>query len=276
MGLLSGLFGGGSKTQTTTKEPWKPTQGYLEQLLSQAADLANGNTAYEKEYVGLTDEQRDALNKWQSFYAPGGQFESIYGSANSALQGMLKAPDNVYTDPTVQGLISSGTQNIQTQLSEEFLPQIRSGATGAGQFGSTRQGVAEGVAQGKASSAAADLATNIYADAAKRASQESQFATQMLPLLEQMGTSGARTQFDIAEILRKDQAGELENDWWNQTQAPWAGLEKWAGLLYPAAGMGGTTSTTVPGASPFEQIVGLGTTALGGYGALKNLGWFGG
>jgi hypothetical protein len=55
---------------------------------------------------------------------------------------------------------SQNADTITRNLTREWLPQIRSGAGLAGQYGSTRQGVAEGVALGEATRALGDYGSN--------------------------------------------------------------------------------------------------------------------
>lgn len=263
------MSGGGSSS--TTASPWGGAEPYLTKLLQDASELYGQGADYTKEYVGLTDPQRDALEQMRGFYGEGGQFGNYYSQMQNAVNQMMAAPESVYTDPTVQGMITSGQDLLNQQLTEEFLPTIRSGATSAGQYGSTRQGVAEGVAQGKTAEAGQRMASDIYGRAYNEALRQRQLGTSLMPMLEKMGTAGQTMTMNIEDILRQDQQGALDQAYWNRLQAPWAGMEKYAQLLYPAAGFGGQQTTTGGGPSTLQGAAGgamAGASVGGPWGAL--------
>jgi hypothetical protein len=266
------MSGGGSQTTTTTATPWAGAQPYLEQLLGQAADVAGQDIDYAKPYVGMSDEQRNLLEQLQGYYAPEGQYAQSVAQQQDVISQMLQAPGQVATDPVVQSLVEQAQKGLGTQLTETVLPQIRSGATAAGQYGSTRQGVAEGVAAGKTAEAQSQAATSIYGQAYQDALRRQMQGLAMAPQVSEMGKAGIQTGLQIQDVLRGEETGAAEAEYARRTQAPWAGLEKWASLLYPAAGMGGTTTATGPGRGMFSRLLGGATTGLGAYSALAGMG----
>jgi hypothetical protein len=70
------------------------------------------------------------------------------------------------TNPALQEYIDAATKPIQQNLTESTLPDIRMGAVGTGNMGSTREGIAEGLASGRAAQAegltAAQIANQGY------------------------------------------------------------------------------------------------------------------
>jgi len=263
--------GGGSKEQTTTTEPWSGVKPYLKDLANmigeQKGDIVNGD--YTKDMAEMTQEQRVALENLQQYYGEGGGFQETLGQANGALEDLLRSPEEVAQSQEVQDLIASKQAGITEQLNEEVLPQIRSGATSAGQYGSTRQGVAEGVATGKAASSMADLEAQITGDVYNTQLQNQLKATGLAPSIASAGGSGLEQLFNIGDIERQENQAREDLDYWNRLYADQEGLREYANLLMPMAGLGGTTTTSVSGGGPngFGQMLGAGLTGLGAYGS---------
>lgn len=65
------------------------------------------------------------------------------------------------TNPALEATINAATRPITDQLLEEALPAVRSGAYTTGNFGSSRQGIAEGLATGRAARAVGDTAAGV-------------------------------------------------------------------------------------------------------------------
>lgn len=68
---------------------------------------------------------------------------------------------NPNTNPALAGAIDAAKRPIVDSLLEEMLPAIRSEAALTGNFGSSRQGIAEGLAMGKASRAIGDVGATL-------------------------------------------------------------------------------------------------------------------
>lgn len=278
--------GGGNQEQTTTNEPWSGVKPYLEDLAnmigSQKDNIVNGD--YTKEMAEMTPEQREALEGLQQYYGEGGGFQEVLGQANGSLEDLLRSPEEVAQSQEVQDLIASKQSGITEQLNEDVLPQIRSGATSAGQYGSTRQGVAEGVATGKAASSMADLEAQITGDVYNTQLQNQLKATGLAPSLASAGGSGLEQLFNIGDIERQENQKQEDLDYWNDVYAGQEGLKEYASLLMPMAGLGGTTTTSVSGGGPsgFGKMLGSGLTGLGAYGSAGSAGlsaaapWLGG
>lgn len=93
-----------------------------------------------------------------------------FGDADptSALQRMLSGEVNTAAlDPVVD----AAARRLYEQYSEQVLPGIRSGAVNAGQYGSSRQGVAEGLAARGLGYAVGDMSANMYNNAFNQAQQ---------------------------------------------------------------------------------------------------------
>ena len=91
-----------------------------------------------------------------------GAQQDIVGSAGQGNQFLTSGQAlDPSTNPYMAKTIEAGVRPIREQLLEKALPSIRSGAVGAGQFGSSRQGIAEGQAIRGAETAAGDTLAKI-------------------------------------------------------------------------------------------------------------------
>lgn len=254
------MSGGSTQSQTTTTTPWVGAEPYLHQILGAAAGQFNQGS-----YVGMTGDQQNALNGLKDFYANGmnGLTDQVYGGFSSA----MKDPTEVATSQQVQDMIAANTAAVNTALAEEVMPGIRSGAAAAGQYGGSRQGVAEGVAAGKAASEANRYATELTGNIYQQQYQNNLNALSQVGNVVNTVTKPYTGVYDVDQLFREDAMGE-ENYMWDK-------LNKWARILYPTAGMGGTSVTTGnTSGNSLSTIGGIAGTALGGYGMGNAFGWW--
>lgn len=95
---------------------------------------------------------------------------SAQGNLNpgSALGRMLSGrPDNPYLDQQAAAITGQMTRN----LNENIMPGIRSEALASGQYGGSRQGIAEGLAASRMNQDLAPALTNLYGGAFENAQQ---------------------------------------------------------------------------------------------------------
>jgi len=159
MGLLSGLFGGGNDTQQTETSPWEGLQPYLTGQDGQGNNTGSGllpeaQRLYDQggfnyyggdTYAGFdplqTQGQNNALN-----FAQGGMQQT----ADSALGAnqLMTSGDLLYADsnPYLQQNITDANNLIGRDFRENVMPAIGNQAVSTGQYGSSRQGIAEGIA----------------------------------------------------------------------------------------------------------------------------------
>jgi hypothetical protein len=95
---------------------------------------------------------------------------SALGAANptSAIAQMLTGAVNTSTlDPVV----NNAARRISENFTEQALPALRQGAIMSGQYGGTRQGIAEGIASRGLAYSIGDMAANLYNQAYQQAQQ---------------------------------------------------------------------------------------------------------
>lgn len=217
------------------------------------------------------------------------QFE---GALGETLQGQ---PD--YSQ--VGALTEAATRPAMQQFQEQVLPSIRRGAAGAGQVGGSRQGIAEGIAGRGMGQHIADTSTRIAENERQRqmqrqmqglgigsqlfgqqaamapqlgqlAQRQQEFAAGLAPQLLQTGMLPYQLAQDVGRQQRTmTQAGiedlrGLHGQW---EQIPRVGLQRYASIVNPGAGMGGTQVQQGGGQNPFLGALsgagGMGLAAAG-------------
>ena len=323
--------GGGSGKQTSTSEPWKGAVPYLTGGKDAAGNAVPGifnEAANLYASGGWTPEMQQANDLYASLFGgrlegtqqmtgiaqgmANGQFDTGVTSAGRvtaqnvdpvaarAAQGVLDPTkaylqllsgqvNNQYLDPLMQTVMTNITRNTQ----ENVLPGLRSESMGAGQYGSSRQGVAEGLATSRMNQ---DLATGIapiYAQAFENAQNRMQGAASELNQQgERIATGNAdrslnanqfnsnltlqentqRLNVNQANMANRLKASDLYGQALNfqdlgfgqyqqLLQAPTnynrANLNNYASIIQPGAGLGGTqTQTAQQGRNPIAGAAG--------------------
>lgn len=246
------MSGGGS---SSTTKPWSGSTDYLSNILSEAQGLYNQDT----EYVGLTPEQKSLIGQMSELYQSG--MGGTTGQAQNAWTQLLRSPEEVAQSQQVQDMISANTSQVTDQLLQSALPAVRSGAATAGQYGSSRQAIAESLATNEAAKTAQNYATNLTGNIYQQQLQNQMNALDYTGSLQAILGGNLEGQFNLQDILRQDE--QNANNW------GWEQLQQLANLVYPAAGMGGTTTTSGSGTSALQGAAGgaaIGTSIYPGWG----------
>lgn len=173
------------------------------------------------------------------------------------------------SNPALGEYISAATLPLYQNLTENVLPAIRSGAETTGNFGSSRQGIAEGLATGRTAQAAGQVS----ADIANKGYQSGLDAlvknlalipqTAQSQLIPGVTTSGVG---DVRQALAQKQLEEANLRQIYPQLLPFlvgSSLFGQASQIQPV----GTTTTGVASASnPITQGLGLGIAGLGALG----------
>lgn len=272
--------GGGDSSKsssTTTTTPYQ--QGQYNTLLQGADSWLKGG-GFDKNYGGsagfdptanLTAEQQAGL---QGSYQTGQATQNLYNSQGVSSLGRYFGN----YDPSQTGLndaINASNNALDWNYNTTVAPGIRQGATDAGQYGSSRHGVAEGIAQSQLSQQKTNAASQL-------AFQDQQaFNNNQLNALNNLSTitkglnSGNGLQYDAGTLQQTQNQNEINGQ-----------LQKWAYennvslndlLAYQqlvSGDMGGTTTGTSKTTAGSSGSGALGTIATVG-GAVVG-GFFGG
>ncbi len=191
------------------------------------------------------------------------QGQAIQQYASDVLSGQYLTPES---NPALQDYIRSAIRPLQENLTENVLPNIRSGAIQAGAFGGSRQGIAETGATREFLRGAGDITSQI----ATRAYEQERKAQALAPQLMQQGIQtellAPQVQGQVGQQQQQQQQ-QLIDEAFQQYQMgqdyPWDVLGRYANIVLPASGQGGTTvGTKSGGANPLGGALGgLGTAA---------------
>lgn len=272
-GALLGGVNGSKQTgeQTQSQAPWAPMQPYLLAAGQQAANVYDqartmpqgtqnalnsaqgvinqqlGSPLYNQSQnvaSGLLSGQMQGVSIPQTFSGMGAL------DPTAAYQSQLSGQVNPYVDQMAQSI----TNQVNRNTLENVMPSIRSGAQAAGQYGSSRQGIAEGLAASRAQQDLGSSLSNLYGSAYENAQGRQASAANQLG---SMGVNNAQNnntqrlaQFNTGANLwnqgNNTQNTAVQNalgvaNYPNQYQ--WDQLKNYSGIVNPMAGMGGTTST---------------------------------
>jgi hypothetical protein len=158
---------------------------------------------------------------------------------------------DINRNPGLQGAVDAAVRPITDQLLEKYLPAVRSGSAIHGQYGNSRQGIAEGIGMKGASAATADATARVV-NPAYQGGIEAMLKgigmapgvaqAQMLPGLAQSGVG------DVRQAHAQSLLGEQTNRFNMQQLWPLLMGQQYAGMAAALPG-GGATSTNV-GALP--------------------------
>lgn len=256
-------------SQSTTTQELSPEQ---RQVLNLALPgVMSFGASVPQRYQGSTIAGFDPSQTAGQEMALGaaGRQNSLAGNAANAsdfwMSDAIWRPEN---NPALQGAVDAATRPITQQLTESILPGIRSGAVASGNFGSSRQGIAEGLASGRASQAVGDAASRVVNDN-YRTNVDAQLRTLgMLPQTQAAQTAGAQTTSavgDVRQALEQARLGEAAGNFTFDQYAPYLQSRELLSFLQGIPG-GSTTSSGRSEAStpqPNRTMGALGGAASG-------------
>lgn len=256
----------GGSTQTIQKaDPWSGAQPYLREILARAQDLYQNYTPEMypgqmyadpnmQQYMGLESMGNWATAGFDPLMSAGA------GGAEWLLSGGAMDPAS---NPWLQENVRYAAQPVVDQLLGQVMPSIRSDALLSGQYGGSRQGLAESGAIAGAADTIGNISAGMYSDAYNSGLNAMQRTQAMLPQLFQTGLMQGQTMGQIGSQLQAwDQQGidEAISRWDFTENQPYDLLQQFAGFAFPAAGMGSTMVGSQDMASnPLMGALGMGT-----------------
>lgn len=272
---MGGVFGGGGGggSTTTVTQSLSPEQ---QQLLGQAtpifsAFLQNPPQLFPGSSIAGFNplQQAGQAGAVQAAAGPATELAQTGQGLQNFLSGPVLYPE---TNPALAAATQAAIRPIAQQFTQSVLPNIRSGFQNAGQYGSSRQGIAEGLAsQGfldAAGGAAANLQNQAYQGGLEALSR-GLFAlpqTQALQFAPSTATEAVGSQ---QQALQQAYLSEAANRYLQEQLIPFNLAQDVASI---AVGLpGGSSQTNASQASPSTGQNVLGGAALG-----AGLGAFGG
>lgn len=266
--------GGGSQSTTTVQQNFSPEEAARRAAVMKEADRvywSTMGTASNSPYPGarpITPSAETAEAQTMMADAARGNMQTIADNAMYAQLMGYNAAD-VTNNPFLDKAMNAAVRPLTEQMTESggVLSQIRSGAGDAGQYGGSRQGIAEGLALKGYLNAVGDVTAKMGNNAYNTGLATSMQALGLTPTV--MGA-----QRDPAAALsavgaqREDLAADVEayraaqEEW--KLNAPWMPLQNYANIVFGGASPGTTTSSVGPGVKgPSRAMGALGGAAMG-------------
>lgn len=257
----------------------------LQNAQGRAAELGGANAPQLPGVV--PNANADQLAGQDAFRTYAGNFNTqIFNPAVGARDQLIANGTNIFANPAVQAAMEANARQINQAASDPggLWSQIRTGAGQNGQFGSSRQGIAEGIAAGRVSNAIGDANTGILNNAFNTGQQGMQYALGQTGALAAAGaTPGSllsavgQQNYDITQNQNLDNRAQFL---YGQAQKDKA-LQMLMSVFQSGLPTGQGTQTNVDYPDWYKELMtqqgGSGSTGLGGLlGILGILGALGG
>lgn len=200
----------------------------------------------------------------------------LIGQTHQTFSDILSRPQNVADDPIIAAAADAATAPVFRQLEEEVLPGISRGATGAGQLGSSRQGIAEGLATGRAAQTAQETRADLYARYLGEAQRSQLQAMGAGGQMANLSTAPDRLALDIGnqrQAYEQSLMDEQRRRFQEFAGKPQADLSQYLSNLTAQTGISGAGGTSQTGGQRGPSTAGrLAGGALSGLGTYAMLG----
>jgi hypothetical protein len=261
---------GGQQPQTqTTTQVLSPEQRQLMNLAMPGVTefAAKVPQRYQDSTVAGFDPSQVAGQEG-ALQSAGTQKALAGGGAGTTLDWLNPNALDITKQPGLQGNIEAATRPITQALTEQALPAIRDSAERSGNFGSSRQGIAEGLASGRASQAIGDATSGLVSKAYQTNVDAQLKALGLLPSTINTQTTGDLTTSNVGDVrqsMAQALLGEKVGNFNYDQMAPFLQSKEIMSLLTGLPG--GSTMSTASG--PQKNPL---TGALGGAAAGASLG----
>ena len=266
---MSGLFGGGTqKTETTVK--LSPEQKALLGLaMPYATEFAKSGIQLPEGsgIVGFNPTQQ--ASQGMALAAAGNQAKLAGGGGGFSdwlFSGDVLNPE---TNPGLRSAIEAGTRPIFEGLTEQALPAIRGEAISTGNFGSSRQGIAEGLASREASRAAGDVAGGIAYQGYQSGLDAMIKNLGLLPQTMSAQTGPAATVGavgDVQQQLAQMLLSEARDRSMQEQLLPLNIGKELVGMVSGLPGATTASSTQMPSTNPLSALLGIASLGAGLFG----------
>lgn len=271
MGLEDGVVWKSKPKQSSTSTSKPAQDAQFKNLLGQSDSWLKQGGFQDQYYGGkdlVADMNQGQLGAIQGGTQTGENLSSIYnGLGTQSLQDALGP-----YDPSKTGLssaINASNEALNWDYGTTVAPQIRQGATDAGQYGSTRHGVAEGIAQARLGQQKQNAASQLAFQDQQAFNQNRANTLNNLQGITKGLASGDTLQYDLNSLLQNQDQSEINADiqrWAYENNVDLNNLLAYKELI--SGDMGGTTTNTTKGGGGGglgSALGSLGGAALGGF-----------
>ena len=268
--------GGGGKTTSTTQN-YSPAEAARRAAVMDTAAGLYGQTKDQissapypgAKPVGFAPETM-AAQQYVTDFASGDAANTIKDLNAGVRFGLADV-----LDPNSNKYLQSAVRGAQDTLAQSYtdaggvLSTIRNDARASGQYGGSRQGIAEGLAASRLGQQQSNLANQMYSDAYKSGlntfGQTMEFAPQALQAnivpASMLSSVGAQKE-NLAQSA--ENYGAEARGW--DLNRDWNALQNYANIVFGAGGSQSTTTGQQPRQSAFNQVasgVGLAASLAG-------------
>lgn len=267
---MGGLFKTQDSKQTSQVKLGPEQQGifqqampYLQQFASTSPQLYQGSgiAPFNPTQIGAQDYLLGS--------AFGGQ-DALAGAAGGANQFLLD-PSILYADsnPALESYMNAATRGIDQGLLFNDLPAIRGEAVTTGNFGASRQGIAEGLASGMASQARGDTRAKIASQGYGQGLDAMTRGIGLTPSTQGAQVAPGATMAAVGDVQQGMSQAILDEaiqKFYQEQFLPLAFGEELLGLIQSMPGAKTVNTGSGGGASPIMQLAGLGMAGAGMFG----------
>lgn len=245
--------GGGSTTSTNTNINYSPEEAAKRaQVMDEASRVYNATagTISNADYpgakvAGFSPETQVAQ---QLAVANAASAQNSINQINQGVQYGMSGAMDVNNNPYLQQAIQAATRANNQNFSDAggTLSQIRTGAENAGQYGGSRQGIAEGLAASRLAQTNADVAATMSSAAYDKGQDTFAKTLMFAPQALEAGMTPVNWLSSVG--AQKENYQQQLNDYdanaamW-KLNAPWVPLQNYASIVFGGASPG-TTSTS--------------------------------
>jgi len=281
---------GGDTTQTTTAEPPAWHTPYIQDVLNQSqGQFQAGGAQYFPDSTVAGFNPIQYLGFGQSLNAADAMNPQL-GNMNNALAFQLTQAANPLTNPFFHGTAQAMIRPASQTLTREVLPQIDQGSVVSGNYGGSRQGLAQANAINDWQQNVLDTLNQFGTNAYDIGLRTQTGAMALAPGLIQANLMPSQVYGDVGDRFQtQEQLGiNADIDRWNYWQnLPQQNLQNYANFVFGSpSGTYGSSIMEAPQSSPLLSMIGGGLAggslgaAIPGFGAgpgslLGPAGWAG-
>lgn len=267
--------GGGSSGGTTTQivQNYSPEEvARRTRLQDEAERLYQGTKGLYGSYPGARpiapSPYTQVAEQYMLGLVPGqaASAQNMQRAVDFGLGDVLYAESNPYLQSYMQAAIRPITQSYVDPGG--VMSQIRNEATATGQYGGSRQGIAEGVAAGRYAQAIGDELAKIANEGYRQGLDTFSRTMALAPTAMQATYTPAQT-LSMVGASEEGRASELENYLANQRawnmSSQWIPLQNYANMIYGGGSSGGIVTGTAPGMTTGQRLLGAMGGGLAGY-----------
>lgn len=258
--------GGGDSTTTTVQELSPEQRAILKPVIPEVTKFAtNPPTDYQGSRVA-------PFNQTQ-LQAQGLLTDAATGSAQDFTNYLLSNQQrineiglNPLSNPALPGLLEAGIRPLTENLTQQVLPNVRSQAVAGGQYGGSRQGIAEGLASQGYFNAAQDVVSRVLGDAYSTGLENATRAQALGPAVLSSTAYPASLLSAVGEQQYGQEQAQLTDTiqrYFNEQLLPFLAAREAAGVAFGIPSGITSTDASLPASGSSGVLQGFGGAATG-------------